>query len=124
MCCLCAPNILFNFIFFHTVDPPKITQHPENQSVFPGMSVDFSIEATGDNLWFQWQKDGIDLSDTDKYCGVNTETLGIVAVEASDEGGYRCFVKNDVGKLFSDEALLSFGKLLATTNSLLRCNLL
>ena len=44
---------------------------------------------------------------------MNTNTLRIIAVEGSDEGDYRCLVENDVGKLFSDEALLSFGKLQA-----------
>ena len=44
---------------------------------------------------------------------MNTDTLRIIAVEGSDEGDYRCLVENDVGKLFSDEALLSFGKLKA-----------
>ena len=79
------------------------------------MNIEFSIEASGDNLQFQWQKDGSDLnSDDDKYLGVNTDTLHIVATEGSDEGDYRCLVVNDVGKLFSDKALLSFGKLLAT----------
>ena len=102
------------FHFFLTVIPPKVTRHPETQSVATGVNTDFSIEATGDNLQFQWQKDGIDLSDGDKYWGVNTDTLDIVAVERSDEGDYRCLVKNRVGKLFSDEAHLSFGKLLAT----------
>ena len=100
-------NILF---FFLAVTPPKITRHPENQSVSIGEYVDFSIEATGDNLQFQWQKDGSDLSDNDKYCGVNTDTLCIVAVEANDEGDYGCLVRNGGGKLVSDAALLSLGK--------------
>ena len=79
------------------------------------MNVEFSIEASGDSLQFQWQKDCSDLnSDDDKYWGVNTDTLHIVATEGSDEGDYRCLVENDVGKLFSDKALLSFGKLIAT----------
>ena len=102
------------FISFFTVIPPTITRHPENRSVAIGVNVEFSIEATGDNVQFQWQKDGIDLSDGDKYRGVNTDTLGIIAVEGSDEGDYRCLVKNDVGKVFSDGAHLSFGKSLAT----------
>ena len=78
------------------------------------MNIEFNIEATGDNLHFQWQKDGSGLSDGDKYRGMNTDTLHIVAAEGSDEGDYRCLVENDVGKLFSNEAVLSFGKLLAT----------
>ena len=93
--------------------PLTITRHPDNQSVEFRTDVKFSIGATGDNLRFQWQKDCSDLSDGDKYQGVNTDTLHILAVKGSDEGDYRCLVENDVGKLFSDEAVLSFGKLLA-----------
>ena len=77
------------------------------------MNVEFSIEATGENLQFQWQKDGSNLVNTGKYRGIYTDSLDIVAVEGSDEGDYRCLVENDVGRLFSDVALLSFGKLLA-----------
>ena len=104
----------FNSFFFLTVNPPKITRHPKNQSVAIGVNVEFNIGATGKNLQFQWQKDGSDLINSAKYRGVYTDTLRIVAVEGSDEGDYRCLVKNDVGRLFSNEALLSFGKLLAT----------
>lgn len=109
-----SPPNTFIFIFFLTVNPPKIIRHPKNQSVFPGEDVDFSIEATGDELQFKWQKNSIDLSDDDKYWGVNTDNLQIAAVEGIDEGDYRCLVKNDVGKQFSDGAVLSFGELLAT----------
>ena len=77
------------------------------------MNVEFSIEATGENLQFQWQKDGSNLVNTGKYRGVYTDSLDIVAVEESDKGVYRCLVENDVGRLFSDVAVLSFGKLLA-----------
>ena len=77
------------------------------------MNVEFSIEATGINLQFRWQKDDSDLMNGGKYRGIYTDTLRIEAVEGSDEGDYRCLVENDVGRLFSDEALLSFGKLLA-----------
>ena len=110
-----SPPNTFIFIFFPTVDPPKIIRHPKNQSVSPGEDVDFSIEATGDKLQFKWQKNSIDLSDDDKYMGVNTDNLQIAEVKGIDEGDYRCLVENDVGKQFSDKAVLSFGELLATT---------
>ena len=103
----------FNSFFFLTVNPPKIIRHPKNQSVAIGVNVEFRIEATGKNLQFQWQKDGSNLVNSGKYHGIYTDTLHIVAVEGSDEGDYQCSVENDVGRLFSDVALLSFGKLLA-----------
>ena len=86
------------------------------------MNVKFSIEAIGENLQFQWQKDGSDLMDSGKYHGIYTDTLCIVAVEGSDEGDYRCLVENDVGRLFSDEALLNFGKLLAFATCIMICS--
>ena len=87
-----------------------ITQHPKKQSVAIGVNVEFSIQSIGEKLQFLWQKDGSDLVNSGKYHGVHTDTLRIVAVEGSDEGYYRCLVVNDSGRLFSDEALLSFGK--------------
>lgn len=100
------------FFIFLTVAPPKIIQGPANQSVVTGENTDFSIEIIGNHLQFQWQKDGIDLCDDDKYQGINTDTLGVMTVEESDEGHYRCFVTSDVGKHFSNEAFLTVSKLL------------
>ena len=61
-----------------------------------------TVEATGDELQFQWQKDGEDIdrnksrlqcSQTDK-----TSTLHIQCVEKIDKGHYTCIVKNAVQK--------------------------
>ena len=102
-----------HYLCFLTVRPPEIICHPENQSVVIGVEVDFSIQATGDNLQFQWQKDGSDLSEGGKHCGTNTDTLRITKMEEDDKGCYRCVVKNDVGMEFSEEALLTVGKLVS-----------
>ena len=81
-------------------DPPEITQHPKHQSVSPGADVAFFVEATGDDLQFQWQKDGkginwdesrLQYSQTDK-----SSTLQIQCVEKSDKGHYGCRVRNAV----------------------------
>ena len=99
-----------------SADPPKITQHPKDKSVAPGADVAFQVEATGDNLHFQWQKNHSDLDDDDKgCCGTHTNTLHIVEVETSHKGRYRCLVKNCVGKKFSDEPFLTVSKFLIFT---------
>ena len=68
----------------------------------PGTEIEFNIEATGDDLKFQWQKNrNIDLSDGEKYYGAKTDTLHIVEVE---KGRYRCRVSNYIGEKFSEEA--------------------
>ena len=89
-------------IYLFTVDPPKITKHPESQSVVTGALVAFTVEAMGDSLQFQWQKDGKDI-DGDKsriQCSQsdNTSTLCIQHVEKSDQGHYKCLVTNAVEK--------------------------
>ena len=103
---------LLNRHFILTVDPPKIIRHPESKSVATGADVNITVRATGDNLHYQWQKDGIDLSDDNRHCETGTHTLGIVKVEMSDnKARYRCHVKNEIGKEFSKDALLTVSKL-------------
>ena len=71
-----------------------------------------TIRATGDNLHYQWQKDGIDLSNNDRYHDTGTDILRIVKVEKCDsKDHYRCHVKNEIGEEFSKEAVLTVSKL-------------
>ena len=69
------------------------------------------MKATGEDLQFQWKKDGKDLHDASKYHGTKTHTLHIKHVEESDEGSYQCLVMNGVGKDLSEEAVLTVSKL-------------
>ena len=94
-----------------SADPPKITEHPKDQSVANGADVSFRVEATGDDLTFQWQKNQSDLDDGDRCCGTRTSRLRIIEVDMSDKGRYRCLVKNAVGEELSDEAFLAVSKL-------------
>ena len=102
------------FVKYYSIlpaDPPRITQHPKAQSVATGTDVSFHVEATGDSLHFQWQKNQSDLDDGDRCCGTCTNRLHIIEVEKSDKGRYRCLVKNSVGEEFSHEAFLIVSKL-------------
>ena len=72
-----------------------------------------SVRAAGDNLRYQWQRDGIDLSDDDRHHDTGTDTLHIVKVEKGDsKAHYRCHVKNEIGEEFSREAVLTVSKLM------------
>ena len=86
----------------------------------PGTVADFKVEATGDCLQFQWQKDCEPLRDSSKYRGTNTNTLRIKNVEKSDEGSYQCLVKNDVEKELSEEADLAVRKLVMNVDAIKR----
>ena len=69
----------------------SITTQPVSQTVDESESVTFSVTATGDNIQYQWEKDGIDIS------GATANTLTISSVSQSDEGAYQCVVGNDCG---------------------------
>ena len=109
---MCLENIQSIFLFPLTVNPPKIIRNPERKSVATGADTTTSVGETGDNLHYQWQKDGIDLSDDGRHHGTGTDTLRIVKVEKGDsKAHYQCSVKNEIGEEFSKEAVL-VGKLI------------
>ena len=69
-----------------------------------GANVVFRVKATGDDLHFQWEKDG------DGLCATCTEMLCITEVKKGHRGHYTCLVKNYAGKQFSAKALLTVSK--------------
>ena len=89
-----------------------VTVHPVDQiDIVPGSNVSFNVTATGTApLSYQWQKDGVDLTDGGSITGATTATLTITGVMESDEGGYRCVVTNIAGMDTSNNAILTFGK--------------
>ena len=108
-----VPNMLLSF---HSVDPPNIAKNPKSQSVATGADATFRVEATGDDLKFQWQKDGIEIDSSEPrfQCksGRTVSTLDIKETNKSDKGHYRCLIRNPVEKrgLPSTEADLSVCK--------------
>ena len=103
-------------MFFHSVDPPEIMQDPKSQSVVIGADATFRVEATGDDLKFQWQKDGIEIDSSEPrfQCksGRTVSTLDIKDTNKCDKGHYRCLIRNPVEKrgMLSTEANLSVCK--------------
>ena len=73
--------------------------------VVPGQSATFFVTATGDNLMYQWQKDGVDIA-----TGDNSATYTIAAVAESDEGAYRCVASNAANSVTSTAASLTVCK--------------
>ena len=74
-----------------------------------------TVQATGDNLHYQWKKDGIDLSDDERHHGTGTGSLHIVKLEKGDSKRYQCHVKNEVEEKLSEEAVLTVSKLVIKT---------
>ena len=94
-----------------TVDPPVITTHPVDLlNQIPGNSVLFSVVATGESLSYQWQMDGVALTDGAKYTGATTNTLNVANIQfPADEGSFNVIVSNGAGSDTSDSAMLDIG---------------
>ena len=91
-----------------------MTDPVDQTNIVPGSDVSFSVTATGTAtdtvpLSYQWQKNGVNLTDGDRITGATTATLAITGVMESDEGGYRCVVTNIAGMNTSNTAVLTVG---------------
>ena len=92
-----------------------ITKNPSDKKVPHGNSATFSVEAFGDGLTYQWQKNNMSLQPTNgsKFEGVDTMTLTVNDVQIEDIGTYRCVVTNETGNsVTSNEVILIVGNLL------------
>jgi hypothetical protein len=82
-------------------EPTIIVEHPTSKEVCETAPVTFSIVATGTNLTYQWQKDGVDIT------GATQKDLTITSAAISDAGDYICIVKGDVDTVPSNAAKLT-----------------
>ncbi len=85
----------------------EITLHPLQQSVDDGTPVTFTINATGDNLVYQWQRNGANLSDGANITGTASSVLSINSATTSNSGAYTCVVTGSCGMVVSDPANLT-----------------
>lgn len=78
-----------------------ITGQPQNITIDEGGFVKFEVGAQGQNLSYQWQKDGLNIP----YATL--ENYQIASAKTSDAGKYKCIIKNTWGQISSDEAILT-----------------
>lgn len=91
------------------IDPmPVITQQPaDSSSDCEGSTAFFSVKVDGANISYEWFKDGVKILPGPKYTGLDTRTIVISNIDATDEGFYHCLVStgpytkvtSDSGKL-------------------------
>ena len=88
---------------------PPITEQPADAEVEAGGFVIFHVQADGPLLEYQWRKDGVGLTDTDRIIGTASSTLLIIEVQPLDAGDYDCVVSEilDGGFTTSDAATLT-----------------
>jgi gliding motility-associated-like protein len=83
----------------------RIVQHPADTAVCADASLQFAGNATGDEVTFQWQFNGNDLSDDGAYTGTQTDQLSIG--EATVPGVFRLIANGTCGADTSMEATLT-----------------
>ncbi len=92
----------------YEVNTPVIIAQPQNRTINATESTTFSVAATSPTpLTYQWQRNGVSLSNAGHYSGVNTDTLTVSNAEPEDAGSYRCIVSNDSGPVNSSLATLT-----------------
>ncbi len=79
---------------------PVITADPSPVSTIDGAAVSFTVEATGTNLFYRWQYNGVQIS------WATNATLVLENVATNQVGNYRAMVINAAGTAYSAPAAL------------------
>ena len=87
---------------------PAITTHPKTTTVSEGVTVKFTVKATGGSLTYQWYYRTSSTGTWTKCTGTgyNTATLSVKAVAYREGYQYRCLVKNSSGSIYTNNAAL------------------
>jgi len=91
--------------YIWVVDTVVIIIDPVSQSLCEGENLFLSVEATGDSLHYQWQKNEINIPEA-----INS-TYSIDNVLITDSGNYRCIVYNLFSSETSDNAIITVNPL-------------
>jgi len=98
-----------------TSSPPIITVQPTNLTVLSGATATFRAGAVGNfPLFYQWQLNGTNLTDTTNIIGTATTLLTIVNASSVNAGTYAIIVSNALGHASSAGAVLTLLKITLT----------
>jgi hypothetical protein len=97
----CEPPAYSTQTELRVTGPPQIVEHPQSQSVRVGQSVTFRVQAQGQNLQYQWRKNGVAIA------GATQPQYTIAAAQLADAGFYDCLVWNECGQSVSQAARLT-----------------
>ncbi len=83
---VCLPPQISNPVALVVNSPPTISSQPSGAVVCVGSGVNFSVTAEGSDLFYQWRKDGADIS------GATNSMLAIATAAVADGGEYDVLV--------------------------------
>lgn len=96
-------------VFLVNVNEPvlEITGQPASQNAFLGTTPVLDVAVLGNPpLFYQWQRDGANLTDGGNIAGSSTRVLTLPNVNFSNAGIYSVIVSNFSGSVTSDDAVL------------------
>lgn len=101
--------------YVYTDTGVTITSQPSDVIAKVGDSVEFTVEATGDDLHYQWQwsRDGETFRDC-QSAGHDTDTFSFTMKSTMDNRWYRCIVWNEDEEVLSEAAALTLNSLRIT----------
>jgi hypothetical protein len=87
---------------------PMITSQPASQSITLGTNVTLVVSATGNPTpTYQWQKNGVNLSDSSGVTGSESPTLLLSEISSVEVASYKVEASNMAGTATSNAAVLS-----------------
>ena len=88
---------------------PVIVSQPQSYAGAAGTTAVFAVEATGENLTYQWQysSNGGEIWTNSSATGAKTASISVGAMAYRNGQMYRCIVTNEIGSVISDPATLT-----------------
>ncbi len=86
----------------------SLVVQPAEAIIYRGWNASFHVQAIGpEPITYQWQKDGQNLTDSQRVSGSATSRLEIADANPHDQARYRCAVANPYSQVLSHEADLT-----------------
>jgi hypothetical protein len=101
-------------------DSPEVLKQPTYQNALLGQNATLAIVAVGAPvISYQWQKNGVPLTDTGHVLGTTSDTLQLTSVTAGDAGTYAVVLNNICGTTNSRpiQFVVTTGSISTTRNS-------
>lgn len=89
------------------IPSPIITAQPISRVACVGGQATFSVTADGSELEYQWEKNGVALTNGGNISGATSANLTINPVGANDTGIYRCTIVNSGGAALTNPVALN-----------------
>jgi hypothetical protein len=100
-------SVTSSVVTLTVLSPPIIESQPQSLALLGGVPVSFGVSVVGTAPFhYQWQNNGMDLSDDGNLSGSATTNLLVAAATTNDAGGYTVIITNAWGSVTSSVANL------------------